>query len=339
MSTFIQQLAQRLSQNVEAVCAYYLSNGHKNGRYWIIGDVMNTPGRSMWVRLAGPASGPGRVGKWTDAATGEFGDLLDLIRLNRNLTTTEAVVDEAMAFLSEPRHMRHVTQPPAPRNSQEAARRLFAGGKSVIGTPAETYLRSRGITTSLDTPALRYHPSCYYRGSDTSDLQKLPALLAAVTDTAGAHTGLLKTFLASDGRAKAFVTTPKVAMGNILGHGVRIGDGPILAAGEGVETMLSLRSLLPRLPVMAAVSAGHLGAIELPAGLRRLYIAYEPGLAGKAATERLTARAFNAGIDVAFLMSTFDDWNTDHVTLGHDEALARLLPQLADEDRDGLTPR
>lgn len=293
----------------------------------------------MWVRLAGPASGPGRVGKWTDAATGEFGDLLDLIRLNRNLATAQAVVDEALTFLSEPRRLRHVPQPPVPRNSQESARRLFAGAKSVIGTPAETYLRSRGITTSLDTPALKYHPSCFYRGSDTSDLQKLPALLAAVTDNAGNLTGLLRTFLSSDGRDKAFVSTPKVAMGNILGHGVRIGDGPILAAGEGVETMLSLRSLLPRLPVLAAVSAGHLGAIELPSDLKRLYIAYEPGLAGKAATERLTARAFNAGVDVAFLLSSFDDWNTDHVTLGHDEALARLVPQLADEDRDALIKR
>ena len=33
----------------------------------------------MFVRLTGPA-GKGAAGKWTDAATGEHGDLLDLIR-------------------------------------------------------------------------------------------------------------------------------------------------------------------------------------------------------------------------------------------------------------------
>ena len=34
----------------------------------------------MFVRLNGPASGKGAAGKWTDAATGEHGDLLDVIR-------------------------------------------------------------------------------------------------------------------------------------------------------------------------------------------------------------------------------------------------------------------
>ncbi len=35
----------------------------------------------MYVRLTGPSSGKGARGKWTDAATGEHGDLLDVIRL------------------------------------------------------------------------------------------------------------------------------------------------------------------------------------------------------------------------------------------------------------------
>ena len=39
-----------------------------SGRYWVVGDVMNTPGRSLYVRLTGPDSGPGAAGKWTDAA-------------------------------------------------------------------------------------------------------------------------------------------------------------------------------------------------------------------------------------------------------------------------------
>jgi hypothetical protein len=59
-------IARRLAEDAEAVCRQYLSNGRKQGRYWIVGDVQNTPGRSLYVRLSGPTSGPGAAGKWTE---------------------------------------------------------------------------------------------------------------------------------------------------------------------------------------------------------------------------------------------------------------------------------
>ena len=59
-------LARRLAREAEAVCRHYLSHGRRQGRYWIAGDVMNTPGRSLYVRLHGPDCGPGAAGKWTD---------------------------------------------------------------------------------------------------------------------------------------------------------------------------------------------------------------------------------------------------------------------------------
>ena len=64
-------LARRLAEQAETVCRHYLSNGRRSGRYWIVGDVRNTPGRSMFVRLKGPVSGKGAAGKWTDAATAQ----------------------------------------------------------------------------------------------------------------------------------------------------------------------------------------------------------------------------------------------------------------------------
>ena len=58
--------ARRLARDAEAVCRHYLSNGHRQGRYWTAGDVMKTPGRSLFARLTGarfrpwrrPANGP-----------------------------------------------------------------------------------------------------------------------------------------------------------------------------------------------------------------------------------------------------------------------------------------
>ena len=60
------ELAIRLGRHAEAVCRHYLSSGHRAGRYWQVGDVRNTPGRSMFVRLTGPATGKGAAGKWTE---------------------------------------------------------------------------------------------------------------------------------------------------------------------------------------------------------------------------------------------------------------------------------
>ncbi|WP_235918711.1 toprim domain-containing protein, partial [Brucella anthropi] len=40
--------------------------------------------------------------------------------------------------------------------------------------------------------------------------------------------------------------------------------GEVLAAGEGIETVLSPRMVLPHMPMMAALSAAHLAAILFP---------------------------------------------------------------------------
>ena len=123
MSGSAAELAHRLAREAEAVCHYYLSNGRRQGRYWLVGDVQNTPGRSLFVRLTGPDAGRGAAGKWTDAATGQHGDLLDLIRLNRGLDCLGDTLGEARAFLGLPKP--ELPREPARAGSSDAARRLF----------------------------------------------------------------------------------------------------------------------------------------------------------------------------------------------------------------------
>src|SRR3546814_4895860 len=95
------ELAVRLGRQAEAVCRHYLTSGHREGRYWLVGDLRNSPGRSMFVRLTGGETGKGAAGKWTDAATGEHGDLLDVIRESCGLVDFKDVADEARTFRSE----------------------------------------------------------------------------------------------------------------------------------------------------------------------------------------------------------------------------------------------
>ena len=331
------ELARRLARDAEAVCRHYLSNGRRQGRYWTVGDVRNTPGGSMFVRLSGPESGRGAAGHWTDAASAENGDLLDVIRESCGLVDFRDVAEEARRFLAlphaEPHRSPKPVRTPVPAGSPEAARRLIAMAQPIRRTLVETYLRHRGIKTVHDAGALRFHPRCYYRPDDTSPTEIWPAMIAAVTDLSGAITGAHRTWLAPDGVGKAPVDTPRRAMGGLLGHAVRFGaPGDVMAAGEGIETMLSLRCALPTMPMAAALSANHLAALVLPSALRRLYIARDADAAGDMALAALTERVEAAGIEALALSPRRGDFNEDLSAFGLRALQATLRNQLAPQD-------
>ena len=395
----IADLVNDLGRNAEAVCRRYLSNGKREGNHWRIGDLGNNPGRSLFVRLK--PSGTRAAGKWTDASSGEHGDLLDIIRETCRLRTFPEVVSEARAFLgvphTKPNHRDgagevarlavvrsasdevHATDEALQPSTAEAARRLWAMSRPIAGTLAETYLRRRGITDLHGTDALRFHPRCFFRmhddegiadrrreGSDRLDgsaagrsltggprFQTRPALIAAVTDPDGQVTGVQRTYLDAaalasewpldDQFGKADVVSPRRSLGDLLGHGVRFAapmtrplatpsDHAVLVVGEGIETMLSLRMVLPTMPMIAALSASHLAAILFPPGLCRLYIAQDNDAAGGNAAARLMARAEAAQIEAIVLMPICDDFNGDLRNLGPAPLAQHLRPQLVPKD-------
>jgi Toprim domain len=163
-------------------------------------------------------------------------------------------------------------------------------------------------------------------------------MIARVTDLDGRITGAHRTWLDPDGfnavrLGKAPIDTPRRAMGDLLGNAARFGvANDVLAAGEGTETMLSLRCVLPTLPMAAALSANHLAALLLPLTLRRLYIARDVDLAGDAAVTSLAERAEAVGIETLTLSPRLGDFNEDLRTLGIDELRAALRIQLAPQD-------
>ena len=203
----------------------------------------------------------------------------------------------------------------------------------ISGTIAESYLRHRGITALHDAAALRFHPRCYYRPDAEAPTEIWPALIAAVTDLAGNITGAHRTWLDPTGDDKAPIDTPRRAMGHLLGNGVRFGTvTDVMAAGEGIETMLSVRSALPDLPMVAALSANHLAALLFRVTLRRLYVVRDNDPAGDFAVATLTGRAQAAGIEALTLSPTLGDFNEELRRLGVDHLRAALRAQLALND-------
>ena len=333
------ELARRLARDAEAVCRHYLSNGRRQGRYWTVGDVRNTPGRSMFVRLSGPESGPGAAGHWTDAASAEYGDLLDVIRESCGFVDFRDVADEARRFLeSAARRTDAAAQSPFAHPSPPD-RRKRRGGSSPCrsrsaGTLVETYLRNRGIKAVARCG----------RAALPSALLLSPGRQLADRDLAGDDRRRHRSFrrhhrrashLACAGRrsARRRSTRRDGPWASLLGHAVRFGAADdVLAAGEGIETMLSLRCALPAMPMAAALSANHLAAILFPPTLRRLYIARDADAAGDMALAALTERAEAAGIEALALSPRMGDFNEDLRAFGLGALRAALRIQLAPQD-------
>lgn len=332
-------LSSRLAQRAEAVCKHYLSNGVRSGNYWLVGDVQNCPGRSLFVRLVGPEKGRDAAGRWCDAATGEFGDLLDVIAHSQGYSAFSDVAHEARRFLSLPPgpNVHSAGASVVPIDKGKKAKKFFDACQPIPHSLAEIYLRTRGLDGFIDYAALRFHPHAYLRDPKTGHRTSRPALVAAVTDTAGTIVGVQRTFLRFDGQDKAPMADPRRSMGRIFGHGVRIGwnayDPAVIAIGEGLETVLSLRMVLPKLPMVACLSAGNLGAFAPPPGLRRVYITLDNDRAGRQAAIRLAVRARDLGVDVHVIWPRCGDANDDLRRLGFDAFRKSVVSQLLVSDR------
>ena len=165
-----REIRDRLADRAEEVCREYLPLGKRNGNYWSIGNVEGDPGKSMYVHLAGTDRG-----HWKDGATGEHGDLLDVIRRSRGLPDLGGAMKEARAFLGDaafpvsvergrPASPARTSETRGPSkeqlNSRAWAERAWKAGRDMRrwdSTPASRYLLRRGLDASL-CEGLRWHP-------------------------------------------------------------------------------------------------------------------------------------------------------------------------------------
>ncbi|MFN7882029.1 MAG: toprim domain-containing protein [bacterium] len=334
-----RDLAMQLAERVEAFCRYYLSNGHRSGRYWIVGDTANTRGRSLFVRLIGPPHGQGSRGKWQDAATGEHGDLLDLLAAREGHRGLAETLAEARRFLGKPdvaARVGYIRDVPSRTRTDTSviARRIWEEGKPLSGTLAETYLSLRHLAPPYPAD-LRFHARLEYRDHETGEIAFHSALLAAVRDASGDMKGIQRCWLAPDGR-KAALDDPRRSLGHIHGHGAwlrhddRETSSGTLLIGEGVETVFSLADILPSAGMVAALSASHLAGFILPGWVRYLLIARDNDTAGLRAARKLASRAEERGIEVSLLRPVLKDFNADLRLLGRDVLVANLQRQWPD---------
>lgn len=232
-----------------------------------------------------------RAGVWADFATDDAGDALNLVayvRYGGNLRDALAWARNYLGLATGPvpEEVRRTLPPPPSddeRAAEEAARReaaqriWLAGRPALRGTPVAEYLARRGIDLARlgrQPRALRFHPELWNRESQAH----WPAMVAAVTDDAGAHVATHRTWLALREGAwrKAPLADAKMSLGTVFGGSIRLWrgasgralkdapEGDRVAIAEGIETALSVAIACPELRVLCAVSLGNMANIALP---------------------------------------------------------------------------
>lgn len=334
------EISAQLAARALSVSRHYLPNGHRQGNYWVVGDVRNAPGRSMYVRLSADQAGHA-PGRWTDAATGEFGDLLDIIRMATPSRTFVDALIEAEAFLGNLptlRRPRFRAEMPSRSSRQRQAKALYCSAGDLKDTIGERYLANRAIDPTVAT-GLRFHPNCYCRpGADECEIT-WPALIIPATDANANLTAVHRLYLDPRGSidhrlGKAPIETPKRSLGPIHRCAARFGDpAPITVVAEGLENALSIRTAFPAWTVHAALTASNLAAyLPLPT-TKHLLIALDDDEAGRWAAQTLADRHRSADLSIDWLRPRNGDHNTDLRTFGLDVYRNYLLDQMAAHSR------
>ena len=173
------------------------------------------------------------------------------------------------------------------------AERCWREARPIAGTPAERYLRRRGVTAPLGE-ALRFHPACWHGPT----ARRHPAMVARVEGADGF--AVHRTYLAPDGSGKAALEPAKMMLGATAGGAVRLlGGHRRLVVAEGIETALSLASGLLDGPMSlrAALSASGMAALRLtrPMSGAELVVACDGDRAGREAAHALAQRATAEG--------------------------------------------
>lgn len=320
----VAEISADLGARAECFCRAYFPDGHRHGSYWQVGDTSGAAGRSLVIRLH--AQDGCKAGGWTDYATGEFGDLIDLLHAKLGSRSLRETLHEAHQFLgTAPLPVQQVSQKisrdtgAANTKRIASARQLFASGKPVLGTTAVTYLRRRGIARF--GPALRFHPRVYLRGDDldSDHPRHSPALLAKIADNQGNITGCARTYLDPATGRIADLCSPKRILGQLHGNAIRFwaGSNPgDLIVGEGLENTLSVGTALPEFNLASCLTATHLGLFIPPSGLKRIWIARDNDVAGERAAQTLASKLGSSGIECRHLVPRLGDFNEDLLAFG-----------------------
>lgn len=258
--------------------------------------------------------------RWQCFGCSAQGDVLDAVQRLYGVKLLDAIRMLDGGALAELEQRRAPAKPKA--DLRPVAQRIVNGSSAIEGTPAEAYLRSRGITMDLPhtlrfarltPPKIDGNGLLAANGPDP-----LPALVAIVTDPAGELIGLQRTYLTEDGRKALVIPTasdpkPKVrySLGNVVGGAIQLGPvSETLVVTEGTEDALTLAQELPH-SVWVAAGTAMLSRMVLPDAVRSVVIGADSDAPGEAAAQAAAEAFSEHGRSVRIMRppAGAKDWN------------------------------
>jgi DNA primase len=194
----------------------------------------------------------------------------------------------------------------------DLAHGVWEDSRAADGTPAETYLRSRGITILPKRFRFVLTPTWY--DMKTGECGKcVPALVCLITDVADDFLGVQRIFLRDGGRAKANMKNPKLSLGRPAGGAIRIGPPrEHVTMVEGPEDGASVAQELGRdQSVWVACGTSMMPRMVFPPEVRKLTIGGDNNKAGRAAAQAAKVAQQQRGLEVRAVYpdDAFGDWN------------------------------
>lgn len=230
----VETIARAANGRAFELAAHCLPNGRRSAdrRHWETNCLADNPrpdgGYSLKVDITGSYAG-----QWRDFATGEHGDMIDLIRL----TMFGGDKGEAIKWLKswlglddlDPgrlQRVRYQAEQKAIAATEEAAQRaearkrgaraLWLNAQPIAGTPGAGYLAARGLQPlpvkdgQSEWPgSLRFHEEVFHTGVRV----KLPAMVATMVTPAGVQVATHRTYLGRHPLTRAWVKAEEADLG------------------------------------------------------------------------------------------------------------------------------
>ena len=182
-----------------------------------------------------------------------------------------------------------------PSDKSTEALQIWNEATDITGTPAEEYLKNRGIDLGimeldfLAVEVIRFHPSVKHTHSDKT----YNALVAALTNTDGEVKAVNITYLY--GPNKADIEPNKVTLGAARTHAMQLcpaipimdypkSDG-VIALAAGLEDGLSVQQMY-QLPTLAVPGDNYMPSVTLPEFIYKVLIFGDGDESGKKFTEK-----------------------------------------------------
>lgn len=275
-----------LAPHIEAVARHLYGEPNR---------VLSTAAELRWGRR-GSLAVHARKGVWRDYEAGTSGGVLDLIRLETGLACKDAVqwLERELGVRLEDRPRRTGTPAAKPNRDDEIQRHSELAQETWRQShplchcarcgPGRAYLASRGIKAWPE--GLYFHPECPFKD------ELAPAIVAPVNSAqTGLVVGIWRVRLTTDG-----AKVERRGLGPARGNASRLfwPEGDELAVTEGVEDALAFHELTG-LPTWAALSAGNMRNLPLPAYLHRVTIVADGDETGRRAAHDLATRLRQEG--------------------------------------------